>query len=193
MAKQTICSIENCGKQARIRGWCPAHYRRWQRHGNPRLGNAAHGEPKKWLHDHIGHPDKVGCLIWPYSRTKGGYPTTRIRDGKVHVASRLMCQLAHGNPPEDWYEAAHNCGKRDCVNPNHLRWATPTENRQDKIGHGTIARGSKNALAKLTEDQVRHIRSMTGRIVQQRLAEQYGVAPSLISKIQSGKEWAWLK
>jgi hypothetical protein len=30
-----VCSIENCGKQATSRTWCPAHYTMWQRHGNP--------------------------------------------------------------------------------------------------------------------------------------------------------------
>lgn len=34
MAKAT-CSIDGCEKPAWARGWCPAHLRRWQRHGDP--------------------------------------------------------------------------------------------------------------------------------------------------------------
>lgn len=29
------CSIEGCGKAQFCRGWCAAHYSRWQRHGDP--------------------------------------------------------------------------------------------------------------------------------------------------------------
>lgn len=32
------CSIDGCGRPALGRGWCAAHYRRWQRHGDPLAG-----------------------------------------------------------------------------------------------------------------------------------------------------------
>ncbi len=31
----TVCTIDGCGKTASHRGWCTAHYTRWQRHGDP--------------------------------------------------------------------------------------------------------------------------------------------------------------
>ena len=30
-----ICSIEQCSRRAVTRGWCAAHYHRWQRYGDP--------------------------------------------------------------------------------------------------------------------------------------------------------------
>ena len=30
-----ICKIEECGKRVSARGWCGAHYRLWQRNGDP--------------------------------------------------------------------------------------------------------------------------------------------------------------
>lgn len=36
-----ICSVESCPKAAYTRGWCNAHYIRWQRHGDPLGGSAA--------------------------------------------------------------------------------------------------------------------------------------------------------
>jgi 5-methylcytosine-specific restriction endonuclease McrA len=35
VAKLPPCSIEGCGKPGFCRGWCTAHYSRWQRHGDP--------------------------------------------------------------------------------------------------------------------------------------------------------------
>lgn len=41
---QRTCSIEECRNPAYSRGWCNAHYRRWQRHGSP-LGGSYIGPP----------------------------------------------------------------------------------------------------------------------------------------------------
>ncbi|RUV65859.1 hypothetical protein EOA64_00505 [Mesorhizobium sp. M1A.F.Ca.IN.022.02.1.1] len=36
MATRALCSIPDCGKPSiNIRGWCSAHYMRWNRHGDP--------------------------------------------------------------------------------------------------------------------------------------------------------------
>lgn len=34
MSDCRLCSIPNCNKPHLARGWCQAHYRRWQRHGD---------------------------------------------------------------------------------------------------------------------------------------------------------------
>lgn len=31
---EKTCSVEGCEKQARARGWCSMHYKRWQKHGD---------------------------------------------------------------------------------------------------------------------------------------------------------------
>jgi hypothetical protein len=38
-----ICQIQDCDRPLLARGWCAAHYQRWQTHGDPLLG----GRPKK--------------------------------------------------------------------------------------------------------------------------------------------------
>jgi hypothetical protein len=29
-----VCSVDSCERKAIVRGWCPAHYHRWQKHGD---------------------------------------------------------------------------------------------------------------------------------------------------------------
>ena len=35
MAPKPACSIADCNRPARSRGWCGAHYERWRKHGDP--------------------------------------------------------------------------------------------------------------------------------------------------------------
>src|SRR6478752_6927081 len=77
------------------------------------------------------------CVFWPFYKSErkerlGHYRCEITRNGQRGPASRKLCIEAHGQPPEDWYQAAHACGKGHlcCMNPNHLYWATPKENQQ---------------------------------------------------------------
>lgn len=40
MPSSTMCAVEGCTESAYSRGWCPAHYARWYRHGDPLQGGA---------------------------------------------------------------------------------------------------------------------------------------------------------
>ena len=86
-----------------------------------------------------------------------------------------------GQRPGSGYEfhAAHSCNNPPCLNYRHLRWATVVENQHDKIAHGTALRGAKHPQTKLTEDDVRLIRSEVSRFKtpHQALAERFGEQP----------------
>jgi hypothetical protein len=153
----------------------------------------ANGTAKRWVHEHARHRGRK-CLIWPFARLQNGYGVVRMNGaGSMQIASRAMCEVAHGKPPKPWYEASHSCGNGGCVNPMHLKWKTPSDNRADKNRHGTAIRGSQHSRSKLSEGNVRKIRSLKGLVTQSSLAKRFGVAPSLISKVQNRIEWSWLK
>ena len=135
------------------------------------------------------------CLLWPYAKTPKGYGKLGGGSaGGCWIVSRMACEEFNGPPPSPKHHAAHNCGRgRDgCVNPAHMRWATPKENEADKREHGTLNTGERNGGAKLTEAQARYILSMKGKVTGRMLAKQFGVTFQAISKIHTGTKWAWL-
>jgi len=193
MANSRLCSIPDCGKPAKQRGWCHAHYMRWRRHGDVhKTAKTPNGERREWIERHVSHSGDE-CLIFPYERGPKGNASIVV-DGKHTNVYRYMCELAHGYPPPGDYDAAHACGMRHigCIHPQHLRWATPLENMADQWIHGTRMKGQAVPQSKLSPDEVREIRSLQGSLLQKDIAAKFGVSSSLIGYIHSRKAWAWM-
>jgi hypothetical protein len=87
-------------------------------------------------------------------------------------------------------QAAHSCGNGHlgCVNPHHLRWVTPKENAADRDDHGTTPKGENQGNSKLSESDIRSIRSSVG-VSQTELAQRFGVHQGTISNILLKKTW----
>ena len=145
-------------------------------------------------------------LRWPKGRLLGkryssaGYltvlfPTGDPKDRKfknvsVHV---LVCTAFHGPAPTPAHEVAHWDGDRGNARADNVRWATRAENIEDKIRHGRTDRGTKHRSSKLTEDQVREIRSaLAGGSSARALGRTYSVTHQAIQEIRSGRCWGWL-
>lgn len=193
MAAKSVCSVDDCGKPILFRGWCRAHYRRWQRHGDPCGGGTMHGAPLQFLLDHVSHQGQE-CLTWPFGTYGNGEGRIKYQ-GREMPASRLICKLAHGEPPTPLHEAAHNCGKGHlaCVNPVHIRWDTHTGNMADRLIHGTHNRGERHGASKLLSEQVVEIKRLRGRETGRSLARRFGVHAATISDIHCGRIWSWLE
>lgn len=194
MAEQRVCSIPECDKPVRNRGYCLAHYKRLLRYGDPNIRlKAANGEAVHYAL--VVAPAFVGdeCLIWPYSKAgRLGHGKVGL-NGKEHSASRVVCKIAHGEPPSPKHHAAHRCNVPACVNPAHLYWATPSENEGDKIANGTSNRGERCGSNILTESDVRKIRQLKGTMSQRQIGTLFGVTDSAVRQIYRGRTWAWLK
>lgn len=135
----------------------------------------------------LAYADTDECVPWPWGRRSAGYAA--LGEGYGHTK---VCEWANGPRPEG-HQAAHNCGQASCVNHRHLRWATHAENQSDKVGHDTHTRGGRSHFAKLTEDQVRSIRSQyeAGRL-QREIADDFGIDGAYVSMLVNHKAWAWL-
>ena len=95
------------------------------------------------------------CLRWTGCKDKDGYGISSIRGIKM-PAHRAVMSFLHD--VEGQY-VLHKCTNRDCVNPKHLYLGDQKQNVQDQIDAGTFVYGSKNGMAKLTEELVSEIRA----------------------------------
>lgn len=191
MATPRICSIDRCGKPSATRGFCRAHYARWQRYGDPLGGpHAMKGEPLRWLREIACHHDEDVCLAWPFAISVQGYGV-RIRHGEARIFPHVfVCTQRHGPRPPGLTQAAHSCGNRACCAPKHLRWATFSENELDKRLHGTDNRGERHYNAKLTDEDVARMREIGGHMTKAEIAKAFGVSRSLASMIINRKRRA---
>lgn len=69
-----------------------------------------------------------GCWVWMGGKTAAGYGELMF-DGHVVYAHRVSYELANGPIPSNMVlDHGPVCHRRDCVNPDHVRIATPGEN-----------------------------------------------------------------
>lgn len=129
--------------------------------------------------------DKSGdCWLWTGQMSQDGYG--RIKAFGIHYrAHRFIWEMLNGNPEN--LQVLHSCDNRRCVKPDHLHAGTHKENMLEMRLRNRAARGSQNAMTKLTEEDVIAIRLSTEK--QRDLARQYGVCQGAISHARLGKNW----
>ncbi len=128
---------------------------------------------------------------------RGGYLQVALyRDGKptFRYVHNLVLEAFVGPRPKGM-EACHAPDNDRTNNAiNNLRWGTPKSNGEDKVKHGTSARGERSGKARLTEKMVIRARALlkTGRTLRG-VADEIGVSKSCISEMKRGSTWAWFK
>lgn len=142
-----------------------------------------------------------GCLIYP---TKPGRYAHMWVDGKVVSLHRLALELYVARklgipgrfelPAGALVRHLPGCTSKACLEPNHLACGTRSDNAQDAIVTGTIARGERNGMARLRITDVRRIRRAprTGR-ARRRIAAKLGVNADYVRHVQYGRTWSWVQ
>jgi len=152
------------------------------------------GEPLRFIEEVALKSDTENCLLWPFGRTEAGYAGHVTVDDEFRSVTRLICERAHGAPPDPSYEAAFTCanGKGGCVNPRHLVWRTIQENVDVRVAEGRVAKGTRFPQAKLDENKVRAIRRSYPSTSAKELGKVYGVCESTVFSIIKRRKWAWV-
>ena len=99
--------------------------------------------------------------------------------------------LTNGDIPDGLY-VCHNCPGGDnplCCNPAHLFLGTQKDNMQDAAKKDRTTHGSKNPMAKLTEDLVKELLIFAETHTQEETAIHFNVSRPNVSMILGGKSW----
>ena len=137
------------------------------------------------------------AILTPQLNNQTGYQQVILRRNGERSGCRIHSLVALvfiGSKPVD-KEVAHNNGNSIDNSLCNIRYATRKENAEDRIRHGTSARGSQATNVKLDELNVRAIKRFLseGNTPQSVIAKRYGVSQSTISYIRSGRNWGWLE
>ncbi len=97
-----ICSIPDCGKEVRARGWCIKHWKRWYKSGDPLFTKFVRG---------AGHKNKKG-----YRET--------YRDGEKMLEHRRVMEDILGRSLEPWEVVHHKDHDKSNNDPSNLEVMT---------------------------------------------------------------------
>ena len=132
-----------------------------------------------------------GCFIFNGTILSTGYGVFWFKN-KPFSAHRFSWIINYGDIPEKMC-VCHKCDIPSCVNPHHLFLGTHAENAadRDKKGRGNYSRGEKKKNSKLTEEDVKKIR--LDNSPHRKIAIDYGVARSVISRVKNRSRWGHVK
>lgn len=135
------CNLDGCERKHAANGLCSLHHQRSRKGKSLTVPPRQIGltvEQRFWSKvDKTGGPDT--CWIWTASRNEFGYGRINIA-GRAVKAHRIAFEWAKG-PIPDGKVVDHICHTPSCVNPQHLRLATPKQNGEHRV------RANKNSAS----------------------------------------------
>lgn len=118
------------------------------------------------------------CWVWRGDKQRNGYG--RLAKHKAH---RLSYELHFGEIPKGMV-IRHSCDNKLCVNPEHLKLGTYSQNLKEAYERGLRSeKGPHRPEVRLTPEEIRLIQTSSERPWS--LAQQFNISPQRVRTIQS--------
>ena len=149
---------------------------------------AEEAEETREVEDPTGLPALEGeCVSWTGSMHADGRGIRFLPQGRTMTASRWLYIERNGLQEEDikGYVVSSVCLNNRCVNPKHLYL-----NRSPKWRFGS---GATNPNSKLTDEDVKQIRTEYREDNARELMERFGITRTHLSSITNRRSWKHVK
>jgi len=141
------------------------------------------------------HRRGPGKKIYDPVVLKGGVDKDGYRDiilvaddgTRRHARIAVLVADAFHGPRPDGLTVAHENGVHNDDRAENLTYKTMTDNMADKYRHGTMPMGEGHPQAKLTEQDVRHIRA--SKLTNTELSHAFGVSRTTIRLVRQRRTW----
>ena len=134
-------------------------------------------------------------ILVPRTGKNKKYQVITLRNEKSRVTRSIHRTILEtfDRPRREGEECRHLDGDTTNNALSNLCWGTHEENINDKITHGTVARGTRVNTCVLNEAEVCTIfeKAHSGTPHKQ-LAAEFGVSVQTVEKIKYRKSWKWL-
>lgn len=132
-----------------------------------------------------------GCWLWVAGTKGNGYGQFQLRHRRgmgPEFAHRVSYELHCAEIPKGKV-VLHTCDNRACVNPDHLRVGTISDNARDMIsksrGRGQYPGAGTSAHTRLSQDDVASIREDGGPTKE--IAAAFGISERHVRHIKRGE------
>lgn len=127
------CSVGECGRKHYAKGMCASHYARyWRGTLDDSPIRKMFSDPEEAFQARTQWNEEMGCLEWTGAKTSQGYGNMRV-NGENKPAHRYAWERENGTVPQG-FDIDHICHNRTCVNAEHLRVATRSDNLSHRRG-----------------------------------------------------------
>ena len=126
------------------------------------------------------------CRLWKQAKNGAGYPVVAV-GRKTMVAHRIILEERDGPAPEG-YAAYRTCGRRHCLNPDHLSWQP-----KGRVHVESYKSGNRKLVTKIKQKDVMPIRDrLRAGESPSALAKEFGVSYPTIRAIKVNRTWTHL-